>query len=76
MCDPVMCADGHSYERSAITTWLRSHATSPNTNLPLAHLLLVPNITLRNSIEEWVQQTSVLETRPASHEVSVAVHID
>ena len=74
MRDPVMCADGHSYERTAIATWLQSHATSPNTNLPLAHLLLVPNIALRNSIEEWVQQTSAaVETLPASHEVSVAV---
>lgn len=74
MGDPVMCTDGHSYERTAIATWLRDHATSPCTNLPLTHLDLVPNIALRNSIEEWVQQTSALETSPASREVSAVMN--
>ena len=31
MRDPVMAADGHSYEREAILRWLRGHRTSPLT---------------------------------------------
>lgn len=31
MQDPVITADGHSYERSAIEDWLRLHDTSPKT---------------------------------------------
>ena len=50
MVDPHVCADGHSYERDAISAWLERHDTSPQTNLPLAHKHLVPNITLRNAI--------------------------
>ena len=32
MADPVSTADGFSYEREAITTWLEEHSTSPLTN--------------------------------------------
>lgn len=31
MRDPVVCADGHSYERSVIEAWLQKHDTSPLT---------------------------------------------
>jgi hypothetical protein len=48
-----MCADGHTYERAAITTWLQSHNTSPLTNVRLAHKKLSPNLALRNAIQEW-----------------------
>ena len=37
MEDPVVCADGHSYERAAITQWLLARDTSPCTNAPLLH---------------------------------------
>lgn len=53
MADPVMAADGHSYERKAITAWLRAHDTSPTTNLPLPHKLLVDNHALRSAIEDF-----------------------
>ena len=56
MVDPVICADGHSYERAAITQWLSSHATSPKTNAQLEHTNLIPNHTLRGSIEQFREQ--------------------
>ncbi len=31
MRDPVVCADGHSYERAVIEEWLQDHDTSPLT---------------------------------------------
>lgn len=33
--DPVIAADGHVYEREAITQWIREHGTSPLTRQPL-----------------------------------------
>jgi hypothetical protein len=49
--DPVIAADGHSYERSAIEEWLAHHATSPLTNLKLPHKHLVPNRAIKSAVE-------------------------
>ena len=51
MVDPVIAADGFSYERSAIERWFRAKRTSPQTNAQLASTALVPNIALRGLIE-------------------------
>jgi len=53
MLDPVLCADGHSYERANIQAWLENHDTSPLTGVALEHKLLVPNHALRKVAEEW-----------------------
>lgn len=50
MRDPVIAADGFTYERSAIEDWLSRKGTSPMTNEPLEHLFLIPNRALRNTI--------------------------
>jgi hypothetical protein len=52
MEDPVVAADGHSYEREAIETWFRGHNTSPMTNQVIP-LTLLPNVTLRKLIAAW-----------------------
>ena len=54
MVDPVMTADGHSYERSAIEEWFKNKSTSPKTGLPLDSKALLPNLTLQIQIKEWV----------------------
>jgi hypothetical protein len=52
--DPVVCADGYTYSRAAISQWLQSgHGTSPMTNLPLSNRELRPNYTLRSAALEW-----------------------
>lgn len=33
MRDPVIAADGHTYDREAIEMWLRNHDTSPKVTL-------------------------------------------
>lgn len=58
MTDPVMCIDGHSYERAAITAWLNTNDTSPATNLHLKDKSLIPNIALRESIREYSEESS------------------
>lgn len=51
MMDPVICCDGHTYERAAIEMWLRNNSRSPKTNQPLSSRQLIPNHALRSSIE-------------------------
>ncbi|XP_024515774.1 uncharacterized protein LOC112340861 [Selaginella moellendorffii] len=62
MKDPVIAADGHSYERSAIEAWLKTHDTSPKTGEVLPSLgssgggvdkSLRPNHNLRGQIIEY-----------------------
>ena len=74
--DPVMCADGSTYERAAIETWLQQPrgtdaATglplpprSPLTNLPLGHVVLQPVRALRSAIESWLQHYPERRTKP------------
>jgi hypothetical protein len=52
MKDPVIAADGFSYERAAITKWLSTNKNSPMTGLPLPHLQLISNQTLKSAIAE------------------------
>jgi len=56
MKDPVMAADGFTYERVAISEWLKDHNTSPSTNLELDHKNLIPNHAIRSMIMETVQK--------------------
>jgi hypothetical protein len=51
MHDPVVCADGHSYERANIEEWLTRSNRSPVTNLELEHKFLIANVTLKKAIE-------------------------
>ncbi|PON92411.1 Mitogen-activated protein kinase kinase kinase [Trema orientale] len=53
MNDPCVAADGYTYDRKAIETWLESKGTSPMTNLPLSNKNLIPNYTLLSAIMEW-----------------------
>ncbi|CAG0898677.1 unnamed protein product [Darwinula stevensoni] len=47
MMDPVVAADGFSYERGAIQEWFSRSPTSPLTNERVIHTMLIPNRTLR-----------------------------
>lgn len=52
MKDPVICCDGHTYEREAIEKWLEDNNTSPLTNKVLTSKKLTTNYALKNAIEE------------------------
>jgi hypothetical protein len=49
---PVICADGLSYERANIERWLLKKDTSQIASLLLTNKMLIPNLTLRNTINE------------------------
>ena len=53
MGDPVIAADGFSYERVAIEKWFTNHATSPKTAEQLTTTAVTPNLTLLTLIKEW-----------------------
>jgi len=52
MVEPVIAADGHTYEKAAIKAWLLDNTTSPVTREDLAHMRLIPNILIRGLIIE------------------------
>ena len=54
MREPVLAADGFTYDRHAISAWLaRGKATSPTTGAPLAHTHLTPNHLVKSMIAEY-----------------------
>ncbi|XP_061924784.1 WD repeat, SAM and U-box domain-containing protein 1-like [Entelurus aequoreus] len=54
MKDPVIAADGFSYERESMESWLRGKKrSSPMTNLLLKTTLLTPNRALKMAISRW-----------------------
>lgn len=48
--DPVVAADGHTYERAVIEAWFAKSETSPMTNEDLLYTLVVPNRAIRDQI--------------------------
>ena len=56
MDDPIVAADGHTYERKAIKVWLKRNITSPLTNLPMSTNTLLPNFALKSLITEYKEQ--------------------
>ena len=65
MKDPVIDNDGVSYEREAITEWLRKgNTTSPTTQKPLLLSDLRPNRALREAIEQHLGITTTVPAPP------------
>ncbi|XP_027314017.3 WD repeat, SAM and U-box domain-containing protein 1 isoform X3 [Anas platyrhynchos] len=56
MKEPVIAADGYSYEKEAMENWISNkRRSSPMTNLPLHSLMLTPNRTLKMAISRWLE---------------------
>ena len=60
MSDPVVAADGHSYDRICIEQWFRHNNRSPMNNTVLKSKKLLPNYTLKKCILEWNTLKSIL----------------
>lgn len=68
--DPVIAADGHTYDRSAIEQWIHGcfsgtrgsvdasavRRTSPKTGQPLEHLHLIPNHNLKRLLKDMIKE--------------------
>ncbi len=55
MRDPVVAADGHTYESAEIVQWLATSDKSPKTGLPLLNKTLTPNYAMKATINEAVE---------------------
>jgi hypothetical protein len=53
--DPVMCSSGHTFERDAITIWLQTNKTCPETRLRITNYI-VPNYALRKVLEKFAEK--------------------
>ena len=77
MCRQVICADGHTYERAAITEWVRRKATSPLTNQVSHIYIFFPIIFFqtygRAAIAEWGKVHSPL-SRTLTNQVYSHTH--
>ena len=62
MTDPVIASDGHTYERDAITKWIRSKGKSPMIQKPISSATLVPNYNLKSQIREFLGKLEKKET--------------
>lgn len=73
MKDPVIVVEtGQTYERSEIIDWWskRPVQVDPMTNLQLKNPKLVPNIALRNTIEEFMKAHKLSDSRVGSFDRS------
>ena len=60
--DPVIAADGHSYERREIEAWFsRGKRTSPKTNEELPNAFLVPNRHLKAMCQQFLDEVREAE---------------
>ena len=50
MVEPVIAADGHTYEKAAIQTWLQQNSISPVAGDVLAHARIVANVLIKRAI--------------------------
>ncbi len=58
MRDPVITADGHTYDRQSIQKWFDDgHRTSPLTAAVLNHQSLTPNFALRDAISDFLKKS-------------------
>ena len=55
MTNPVIAADGHTYERTAIQHWLEGSSLSPVTSDKLSHTRLVPNVLVKSALAQHAQ---------------------
>jgi hypothetical protein len=69
IAEPVIAADGHTYERSSISRWLQRKGTSPKTGEVMEHAELRPNTMVREAIQEWkLKQLQFLAEQDMPHD--------
>ena len=58
MTEPVTTVDGFTYERTAISEWLRTKDTSPFTGATLESKTVIPNLSLRSIIRGFSEASA------------------
>jgi len=66
LCEnPVLTAEGFTYNKQNVSDWFKNHNTNPVTNTPLANTNLVPNRVLQKFIQVWKQLKPLTEDTQA-----------
>jgi len=74
MKDPVIVhGSGQTYERCEIEEWLEEHSVDPLTNVRLANKSLIPNIALRNTIEDFKTRNRTTNSEIGNIDFSIGV---
>ena len=60
MKDPVIAADGFTYEKNFIQNWFNKSGSSPVTGGRLFNVNLIPNHALRHTIEQYIDKKNKL----------------
>lgn len=58
MTDPVMCDDGHTYERAEIVKWLAEKGTSPTTRKRTK--IVNTNFAIKKAIDDFVKTHRII----------------
>jgi hypothetical protein len=69
MTDPVIGSDGRTYERSAITAWLKDHKTSPITREPMSPSSLKPNYAVKAMTDRYNSNTMTIVPVQPPHQI-------
>ena len=56
MVEPVVDALGNTYDKDAISEWLKTHNTTPMTNEELPDTNLAPNKVIKAEITEYKEE--------------------
>lgn len=69
MSDPVMCRNGHNFERDALEAWLRYHGDPicPTCRTAMTFGDHFPNLALRENIAEWRAEQALRWPTQGSH---------
>jgi len=68
MVEPVIAADGFTYDKNGILRWLKTNNNSPMTMQPMQNHDLKPNSELKQQIDLWLAQKGSLEQKPEMKE--------
>uniref|UniRef100_A0A7S0RSC2 U-box domain-containing protein n=1 Tax=Chlamydomonas leiostraca TaxID=1034604 RepID=A0A7S0RSC2_9CHLO len=75
MADPVVAADGVTYERGAISEWLQGNNVSPVTRQPMANKFLAPNYSVKAAILTHTTSTAGAAMNPAMMMAGMGGHL-
>ena len=70
--EPAVTPAGITYERAALMRWLEHQHTEPSTKQRLKRSHVVPNLTLRAMIEDWLQEQK-RERRRAANRAAASI---
>ncbi|KAE8662869.1 RAD-like 6 [Hibiscus syriacus] len=66
MYDPVVIASGQTFERTWIQKWFDDgNDTCPKTEMKLDHLLLTPNVSMKDLITKWCRKYGITIQDPS-----------